>query len=321
MPLLDLPLPKLRRYRGRNPRPRDFDRYWSDALAELDATPPQPEFIRVDALRTPGVECFDLRFTGVGGARLHAKFLRPTRRGRRSPAVLNFHGYGANSADWSTKLPYVHAGMCVAALDCRGQGGSSDDPGGTKGPTLQGHIVRGLDDPDARKLFYRAQFLDTAQLARVVMARPEVDPHRVGAFGLSQGGALTLACAALEPRLKLAAPVYPFLSDYQRVWEMDLAKDAYGELREFFRQFDPRHERERAIFTKLGYIDVQHLAPRVRARVLMFTALDDNITPPSTQFAIYNRLRAPKEMRLYPDFGHETLPGEADATFNFLLQL
>ncbi len=321
MPLLDLPLPKLRRYRGRNPRPRDFDRYWSNALAELDATPPQPKFIRADALRAPGAECFDLWFTGVGGARLHAKFLRPARRSERGPAVLNFHGYGANSADWSTKLPYVHAGMCVAALDCRGQGGSSDDPGGAKGPTLQGHIVRGLDDPDARRLFYRAQFLDTAQLARVVMALPDVDPQRVGAFGLSQGGALTLACAALEPRLKLVAPVYPFLSDYQRVWEMDLAKDAYGELREFFRRFDPRHEREKALFTKLGYIDVQHLAPRVRARVLMFTALADSITPPSTQFAIYNRLRVPKEIRLYPDFGHETLPGEADATFNFLLQL
>ena len=134
----------------------------------------------------------------------------------------------------------------------------------------------------------------------------------------SQGGALALACAALEPRIRRAAPVFPFLCDFQRVWEMDLAKDAYEELRLFFRAFDPRHEREAAIFERLGYIDVQHLAPRIRADVLMFTSLMDTVCPPSTQFAAYNRITSAKDMVLYPDFGHETLPGQIDRTFNFL---
>ena len=135
------------------------------------------------------------------------------------------------------------------------------------GPTLRGHIIRGLEDPDPSKLLFRQVFLDTVQLARVVMAFPEVDPGRVGCWGASQGGALALACAALEPRIRRTAPVFPFLCDYQRVWEMDQAKDAYEELRLFFRAFDPRHEREAAIFTRLGYIDVQHLAPRIRADI------------------------------------------------------
>ena len=49
---------------------------------------------------------------------------------------------------------------------------------------------------------------------------------------------------------------------------MDQAKDAYAELGEYFRKFDPRHEREDAIFEKLGYIDVQYLCPRIRSRDL-----------------------------------------------------
>ncbi len=322
MPILDKPLPELRRYRGRNPRPADFDRYWRDALRELDATPAKPELVPNPALSSPHAECFDLWFTGVGGARLYAKYLRPrgTAPGAH-PAVLQFHGYSGNSGDWVAKLPYVSAGFCVAALDCRGQGGRSQDVGGHQGNTLQGHIIRGLDNPDPAKLFYRAQFLDTAQLARVVMALPEVDATRVGAMGGSQGGALTLACAALEPRLRLAAPVFPFLCDYQRVWEMDLAKGAYAELCDYFRRFDPRHEHEAAIFDKLGYIDIQHLAPRIKAEVLMFTGLMDAICPPSTQFAAYNNIRAKKSMVIYPDYGHEALPGEPDQTFNFLSRL
>jgi len=322
MPLIDKPLPELRKYRGTNPRPSDFDAYWRQALRALDATPPEPELVPNRTIQPAFAECFDLWFTGVGGARIHAKYLRPTAEKKRSnPALLQFHGYSGNSGDWVDKLSFVAAGFCVAALDCRGQGGQSEDTGGVQGNTHAGQIIRGLDDPDPQKLLFRHIYLDTVQLARVVLNFPEVDPERVGAMGASQGGGLTLACAALEPRIKQAAPVYPFLCDYQRVWEMDLAKDAYQELRSYFRLFDPRHDREREVFTKLGYIDIQHLAPRIKAEVLMFTGLMDPICPPSTQFAAYNKIRAKKAMALYPDFGHEHLPGHGDQVFEFMRRL
>ena len=150
---------------------------------------------------------------------------------------------------------------------------------------------------------------------------PEVDAARVGVTGPSQGGALTLACAALEPRLARAAPVFPFLCDYQRVWEMDLTKDAYAELRTFFRHFDPTHARASEIFTRLGYIDIQHLAARIRAEILMGVGLMDTICPPSSQFAAYNKITAPKELVIYPDFAHETLPGMSDRICAFLAGL
>lgn len=317
MPQIDKPLPELRDYRGRNPRPDDFDAYWAEALRDLDATPPKPELRSNSTVASRNVECFDLWFTGVGGARVYAKYLRP-KAAKGQPAVLQFHGYTRNSGDWLDKFGWPAEGFCYAAMDCRGQGGRSEDSGQVKGTTLRGHIIRGLDDPDPRKLMYRQVFLDTVQLARVLMSLPEVDPARVGCFGASQGGALSLACAALEPRIKRIAPVFPFLCDYQRVWEMDYAKDAYEELRLYFRLHDPRHEREKDVFTKLGYIDCQHLASRIKAEVLMFTSLMDTLCPPSTQFAAYNKITAKKDMVLYPDFGHEPLPDQIDRTFNFM---
>ena len=170
-------------------------------------------------------------------------------------------------------------------------------------------------------MLFRQVFLDCAQLAGIVMAMPEVDPARVGASGGSQGGALTLACAALEPRIVRAAPAFPFLCDYKRVWEMDLDIAAYTEIRDYFRTFDPRHEREAALFTRLGYVDIQFLAPRIQAAVLMSVGLMDTVCPPSTQFAAYNKISARKQVLIYPDFGHEELPGYADAAFQFLAGL
>ena len=150
------------------------------------------------------------------------------------------------------------------------------------------------------------------------MDMPDVDAERVGATGASQGGALTVACAALEPRIRRAAPVFPFLSDYQRVWEMDQAKDAYLELKEYFRRHDPLHAREADVFEKLGYIDIQFLAPRVRAEVLWGIGLMDTVCPPSTQFAAFNSITAPKRHVLYPDYAHESLPGVDDIVYEFM---
>ena len=333
--LVDMPFEELKTYNGRNPRPADFDAYWDRALAEMRAVDPQR---RAGAARHRGgrgcrratldAECFDLWFTGVRGARIHAQYLRPKGgKGKhpqgvaqRHPAVVEFHGYSGNAGEWTSKLRWTSLGFSVAAMDCRGQGGLSEDVGAVKGTTLRGHIIRGLDDqPD--NLLMRHIFLDTAQLAGIVMGMPEVDPARVGCTGGSQGGGLTLACAALEPRIKRAFPIYPFLCDYQRVWELDLAKDAYEELRYYFRMFDPQHQRESEIFTRLGYIDNQHLAPRIRGEVRMVTGLMDTVCPPSTQFAAYNRMRCPKSQIIFPDYGHEGLPSIGDHAFAFLAGL
>lgn len=314
--LFEMPLHELKKYKGRNPCPPDLDAFWDAGLSEMHGLDAKVE-LKPAEFQALHSECFDLFFTGVGGARVHAKYVRPKGAGRR-PAVLLFHGYSGSSGDWFDKLAWAGQGFCVAALDCRGQGGLSEDTGGVRGNTHHGHIIRGLDEDSPGKLLFRSIFLDTAQLARIVMGFAEVDPERVGATGGSQGGGLTLACAALEPRVQRAAPVFPFLCDYQRVWEMDLAKDAYQELKTYFRLFDPRHEREGEVFRKLGYIDCQHLAKRIRAEVLMGISLMDQICPPSSQFAAYNKIAAPKQMLLYPDFGHENLPGMSDRIFSFM---
>jgi cephalosporin-C deacetylase len=102
---------------------------------------------------------------------------------------------------------------------------------------------------------------------------------------------------------------------------MDLCADAYAELAYYFRTFDPEHRREEEIFTKLGYIDVQHLSKRIRANVLMFTGLMDKICPPSTQFAAYNKITSPKGVKIYPDFAHEWNYRIVDDIFTFLAAL
>lgn len=317
MSQLDLPLEELKQYRGTNPCPDDLDKYWEKALAELEDFPWDINLQKA-SFQAPYADCYDLFFTGVGGTRVYSKYIKPKKSDTPHPAVIEFHGYHGNSGDWSEKLKYAAAGFSIASMDCRGQGGKSRDKIDVAGPTLEGHIIRGLED-GPEKLMYKTHFLDTVQLTRILMDFDEIDETRIGVTGASQGGGLTLACAALEPRIKCAAPVYPFLSDYKRVWDMDLDLDAYGELRSYFRRFDPLHLREDDIFHSLGYIDVKNLVSRIKGKVLMAITIMDNICPPSTQFASFNRIESEKESLIYHDFGHETLPGLEDRIFRFLI--
>ena len=318
MPIVDKPIEELLLYEGRNPAPADFDQFWDDALEEMRQVDRQVELVKAD-FQAPGCVCYDLYFTGVRNARIHGQLVMPEHWDKPMPAVLQFHGYTGWTGEFSGKIGLASCGFVVAALDCRGQGGYSEDTGGVKGTTQNGCIIRGLDDCPENLLF-RHVFLDTAELADIVMGFDFVDENRVGVQGGSQGGGLSLACAALEPRISKAFVDYPFLSDYKRVWEMDLAMNAYAELKTFFRFFDPTHEREDEIFRRLGYIDIQNLAKRIRAEVVMNTGLMDTVCPPSTQCAAFNKIQSKKSYVLYPDYGHEGLRGGGNRMFQFFFE-
>ena len=309
---------ELLKYNGVNPRPEDHDDYWEKALSEMKAVDSEISFEEVD-FKSPIVSCYDMYFTGVNGARIYAKHVRPKNVSGKIPAVIMFHGYGADCEDWYSKMPYAASGVAVFAMDVRGQGGKSEDVGGVCGNTLHGHIIRGLADKNPQKMFYRDVFLDTAQLAGIVLDLDFIDETKVYVTGGSQGGALSLACASLEPRISRVAIAEPFLCDFKRVCDMQLNVNVYGELRDYFRMYDPTHEQEEEVFTKLGYIDIQYLVPRIKGEVLMLTGLLDTTCPPETQFAAYNKMTCKKRYILYPDYQHEKLKNVDDVTYQFLM--
>ena len=319
-------LASLADYHGATPVPEDFDDFWAERMAEADAIPLSWELKRADvamggadlapeALGDAPMELFDLAFTGMGGARLHAKYLRPTGAlaaeapagAGEVPLVLQFHGYPGTSRSWLEQASFVGMGMAILAFDCPGQGGPGNDVGGYVGTTVTGHIVAGLDGP-ARDLYYVRCHQDIRILCRIVRELGGIDLSRVFVNGASQGGGLGVACCALNPDLvSRAALLYPFLSDFRRVYELGADEIAYEGIRYYARWFDPAGERIDEWFGKLAYIDSASFAHLVRCEVLMGTGLSDVVCPPATQFAVYNNMTCPRRHVLFPEFGHEEI--------------
>ena len=63
-------------------------------------------------------------------------------------------------------------------------------------------------------------------------------------------------------------------------------------------------ELEDAVRRTLRHVDNAVLATRIRAKTLIAVGLRDTITPPSTVFAAFNAIEAPKEIAVYPYAGH-----------------
>ncbi|MBE7025566.1 MAG: acetylxylan esterase [Ruminococcaceae bacterium] len=306
-------------YKGSSLRPKDFDAYWEDALKEVNALDYKEKFSRKE-FPSQFADMYELRYTGTKGARIYAKVCMPKNIEGKIPAVLMFHGLSGASFDWCELLKYVSQGYLVAFMDVRGQGGMSEDVGGVLGNTYTMPFLRGIEG-EKHDLLMRDVFLDTVILARIIMRLDYVDENRIAVTGGSQGGALSVVCASLVPQIKKCGIFYPYLSDYGYAIDHETKGLAYEGLNYYFRSFDPTHEHVEELLEKLGYIDIQNFAKWMKAELLMFTGLRDASCPPITQFAMYNKVTAPKNVIFYPEYGHEGMKGAEDILFTFLSDL
>ena len=307
-------------YHGLTPMPEDFDAFWQERMAEADAIPLSWEVTPSEIPNFESCDYLDLRFTGMGGATIYAKYLRPT-HGGPLPLVLQFHGYPGASRSWFEQSSFAGMGCALIAMDNPGQGGKSEDVGGFLGTTVAGHLVAGLDGRP-EDLYYVRLYQDVRILCRVVRAlgeRGEIDLSRVYVNGASQGGGMGIACCALNSDLIARACIlYPFLSDYRKVYELGADEIAYEGIRYYARWFDPDGSREDEWFGKLAYVETNHFAHLVRCPVLFGTGLADTVCPPETQCAVFNELSCEKQRLLFPGFGHEEIQDFDDQIIDYL---
>ncbi|GAB2720382.1 acetylxylan esterase [Paenibacillus thermoaerophilus] len=306
MPLVDWPLHQLKQYKPESTAQPDFDSFWRETLAEAAKTP-------LDVKLTPypfpnkTADLFELTYRGGDGTVIHGWYVRPKEASTDNPvpAVIRYHGYTGSRGIPVDQLHWTTLGMAAIIVDVRGQGGQTPDSTVYPQGGIAGWLTYGILDP--KTYYYRQVYVDSVRAVDVADSLPEIDSSRIGVCGGSQGGGLALAVAGLDARPKITMPAYPFLSDFRRSVEQAGA-GPYPEIVKWFRMFDPERKREADVFRTLSYFDVMNHAARVKARTLMAITLQDTVCPPSTCFAAYNHIEAPKEYRIYPDYGHEALP-------------
>lgn len=318
MPIIDMPLEELKKYKGTNTIPEDFDIFWNNRMEEVYSHNLEYHITSSEINEVNTCSYYDLCFKGINGENIYAKYIKP-KLNYDIPLILQFHGYPGASRGWFEQSSFAGMGCAVLAMDCPGQGGRGDDVGRFKGTTVSGHIIAGLDG-DPKDMYYVRLFQNASILCRIAKELDGIDKNKIYANGASQGAGIALACSSLNPIIKRCGALYPFLSDYKRVYDMDLDLVAYEGLRYYSKWFNTMGEKDNEMFMKLGYIDIHNLVHRLKAEVLFGTGLMDNICPPSTQFAVYNNINSKKKHIVFPDYTHEEISMFDDMLIDFFLK-
>ncbi|HEX7526284.1 MAG TPA: acetylxylan esterase [Gaiellaceae bacterium] len=306
-PLYDLPLAQLERHRSKAAEPDGLDAFWAGAIEAARGQAVAPVVVPFEPDVYGELAAFDVTFSGADGHPVKAWYLRPRSAGDAALACrVVFIGYGGGRDLPAAHALYPACGYATFVMDTRAQGGTwstGDTPdrgGGESGPEHPGVMTRGVASPET--YYYRRLYVDAVRAVETAAALDGVDPARIGVAGGSQGGALALAASALVPELvRLCHADVPFLSDIER--GMEIAVDPpYLELVTYL-ALHP--ELEDAVRHTLRHVDNALLATRIRARTLVSVGLRDTITPPSTVFAAYNAITAPKEIAVFPYSGHQ----------------
>lgn len=297
MPSIDMPLEQLRQYKPSLYREADFEAFWDETIAEALKQPLNAELIPYD-LPARALESYAVRYDGFGGGRIAGWYVRPEAAGK-FPGVCFYHGYGGRAPRPIDLIALASQGICCLSMDCRGQPGQSQDTATYGEGNYIGWMTQGIRDP--RTYYYRNVYADSIRALELLAHREEVDETRLAVTGVSQGGALTLAVAALSERPILALSDVPFLCDFKRAIAIT-GNGPYPEIPNFLKHFP--HLYDTAIRT-LSYFDNLNLAPWIQCQTVICNCLCDDVCPPSTIFGVYNHITAEKQMEIYPFHKHE----------------
>lgn len=305
MPVVDMSEAELQQHRVTTPEPADLDEWWAKKLARTAAAAAPFTLTPHEPVLYQPLSVYDVEFSGAHGHRVRGWYLRPPGDGPL-PVVVTYIGYGGGRGLPTDHVLLPSLGFATFVMDTRGQGGrwsvgatADAAPGG--GPEHPGVMTRGIADPD--DYYFTRLFLDAARAVDVAAELPGADPGRIAVRGGSQGGALALAAAALRPDLvKVCHSDVPFLCDLHRAIRI-AGTQPYTEISDFLAQHDALVP---AALETLRYVDCALLARRITAHTLFSVGLMDEICPPSTVYAAYHEVGAPKQITVSPFGGHTT---------------
>lgn len=265
----------------------DFDQFWTTALEELAAVPGEYSVVEDPSKSGKLRKAYKVSMKSWGGETIKGYLYVPVNEGKY-PAQIYYNGYGAQPWEFDVdgRPDWIEFVSSV-----RGQ--MYSQPENTYGDWIRYN----LDKP--AEYYYKGAYLDAVRAIDFVAQLDKTDTDLIFAEGGSQGGALTLAAAALDNRLAGIAPYIPFLSDFKDYFKIvDWPASAVFEEQKQLGISDTE------LYNNLSYFDIKNFARNIKAPVMMGIGLQDPTCPPHTNMASYTLIKSPKELIIYPTLGH-----------------
>ena len=291
--------------------PTDFESFWDNAKNELAQIPLDQKMILLPERCTEKVNVYHVNIQNYGNSRLFGILCVPKAMGKY-PAILRVPGAGvrAYNGDVST----AEKGFITFEIGIHGIPVTMD-------PSVYINLGQGalsnywnynMDNRD--RFYYKRVYLGCVRANDFIASLPEYDGTHLGVKGGSQGGALSIVTAVLDPRVKYLAAFYPALSDVT-----GYLQGRAGGWPHYFDKTNLAFNNTNEKLSTIAYYDVVNFARELKASGYYSWGFNDEACPPTSMYAAYNQIKAPKQLYLALETGHWTYK-EQDEKFNEWLQ-
>lgn len=293
--------------------PEDFKQFWDQAKADLTKIPLDAKMTLLPDRCTENVNVYHVNLQNFRlGSRLYGILCVPKKEGSY-PALLKVPGAGVRPYGGDVAL--AEKGIITFEIGIHGipvnmeQNIYTDLGSGA----LNQYSNYNLDNRD--RYYFKRVYLGCVRANDFLVSLPQYDGTNLAVTGGSQGGALSIVTAALDARVKYLAAFYPALSDVTGY----LNGRAGGWPHVFDKNnlpFNNLKEKKETI----KYYDVVNFARHVKVPGLYSWGFNDETCPPTSMYASYNVISAPKELFLALETGHWTYPEQREKFNNWLLE-
>ncbi len=276
--------------------PEDFHEFWQKNLEDLAKVPVEAKVTLMPERCTETVNVYHVNIANVSG-RIYGILCVPKAEGKY-PALLQVPGAGARPyyglSDLATK------GFITLQIGIHGV--PVDMPREVYKNMMDGPIYRywesNMDDRD--RYYYKRVYLGCVRSVDYIFSLPEFDEENIAVFGGSQGGALSIVTASLDKRIKYLASYYPALCD--------LTGYLHGRAGGWPHLFKDDFTNKPQKIKTSAYYDVVNFARDISVPGIYCFGYNDNVCPPTSVYAAYNQIGAPKTLLISHDSRHWVYP-------------
>lgn len=294
--------------------PTDFDAFWKAAKDELAAIPVDAQITLMPEACTGTVNVYHVRLRNVGKswegpAHVYGVLCEPKAPGKY-PAILRVPGAGVRP--YPGDIGTAERGVITFEIGVHGIPVNMPKPiyNDLLAGALNEYWLFNFDDP--QRYYFRRVYLGCIRANDFLTSRPQWDGKNLIVAGASQGGQLSIVTAALDSRVTGLAATHPAFCD--------VSGPLHGRAGGWPHPFKPDsatgaaspHTTPAKIATAT-YYDTVNFARRLKVPGYYTWGYNDDTCPPTSTFAAYNSIRAPKELGVTLELGHNYTTEQWDA--------
>lgn len=294
-------------------RPKDFDRFWEQAIQEARAIDLDPLITLMPEKCTPKVNVYHVRFQHYQKDTYMYGWLCVPKAEGKYPAILCVPGAGVKPIPAETEL--AEQGVITFSIGVNGipQTLPEEAYRALRYGVLHDYAFIHLDSKE--HYYYRRVYTGCVRAMDFIHTLPQFDGSNLGVTGGSQGGALAIVTAALDPRVKALVAVHPALCD--------LTGYLHGRAGGWPHLFNERNKKLNNTPAKIEttrYYDVVNFARNLKAAGYYSWGFNDPTCPPTSFYAAYNVIKAPKQLFVAHETGHWRMPEQDETIHGWLVE-